>query len=234
MKQVMAGVVGVLIGLALPAGARADYMNWSYHWALSDGPTFPSGFSNIAFALHPGANTGASTIPVGNFSSNSVATSPDSFNANYALTLTITDNATHDHGNLTFHGLLSGSVGSSSSNATNVFSDPNQNLTLDGHVYHVSVDSTTGVAGPADGIAAIGANVSVTNLSGSGSGSGSGSSSNSNSGSGLGDGLTSTTQGSRDPGVPRAPEPSTLLLAGLGLTLCGVPCWRRRTARLTQ
>jgi hypothetical protein len=222
MKQFGGGVVGILVGLAIGGSARADYMNWSYHWALSDGPTFASGFSNIAFALHPGGSTGASTIPVGNFSSNSVATSPDAFHATYGLALTITDNATHDSGKLTFHGLLSGTLTANGSSATNVFSDPSQNLTLDGRIYHVGLDSVTGVTGPADGIASIDANVSVTPPSGSVS--------NSNTGSAQ----TTSSQQANSPSAATAPEPSTLLLAGLGLTLCGVPCWRRRATRLPQ
>jgi hypothetical protein len=220
MKQCRRGVVGVLLGLALCGSARADYMNWSYHWALTDGPTFPSGFSNIAFALHPGAASGASTIPVGNFSSNSAATSPDSFNATYGLGLTITDNATKDQGTLNFHGLLSGSLTASGSGVTNVIKDPSQNLTLDGRVYHVILDSATGVAGPNDGIASINAHVSVTDPSGSKSASGSPST--------LTDSLHKSQPAPGAAPAATAPEPTALVLAGLGLTLCGVPCWRRR------
>jgi hypothetical protein len=220
MKQYWGGVVAVLLGLALCGSARADYMNWSYHWALTDGPTFPSGFSNIAFALHPGATTGASTIPVGNFSSNSAATSPDSFNATYGLSLTITDNATKDQGTLNFHGLLSGALNASGSGVTNVIKDPSQNLTLDNHVYHVTLDSATGVAGPSDGIASINAHVSVTDLSGPKSAS--------DPGSPLSANIQLSQQAARAAPAAAAPEPTALVLAGLGLTLCGVPCWRRR------
>jgi hypothetical protein len=204
MKQLASIVAAVGLVTAGATNSRADYLNWSYHWALSDGPTFTSGFSNVAFALHPGASVGASEIPVGNFSTNSASPSIDSFHATYGLTLTLTDNATKDAAHLTFHGTLTGSVGANSSSATNTFSDPTQSVTLDGHVYHVTVDSTTGVKGPNDGITAISAQVSVANASGSGSNAGGG---------------TQSPGGSGPPTVHQSPEPSALLLSGLGLCL---------------
>src|SRR5947209_8749052 len=88
--------------------ARADFLNWKESWTLGQGqgPSFVSGLSNIALALSP-TGSGATTLSVGNFTTNSVSQTADSFNSAYDLTLQITDNSTDDSAALTFHGKIS-------------------------------------------------------------------------------------------------------------------------------
>jgi hypothetical protein len=205
-----------LASLLLTGVAQADFTNWSASWSLGtgQGPNFVSGFSDVAFALSSPTGPVSSTLPVGTFSVNSSSTphSPDSFNAGYDLSLRITDNTTHDSGVLTFHGLISGSTGPGVDGLTNTFSDPSQTLSLDGHAYHVSVAPSTTIPDAKHAGILLNASVSVDGAQGSGSGGG------------------SNSQG--QPAVQQTPEPSGLVLAGLGLALCGV-CrkWPRRRAR---
>jgi hypothetical protein len=161
MELLMAGIVAATFCLLASRSAHADYMNWSYQWSLTSGPNFPRGFSNIPFALFP-PGPGGSSIPVGVFSSDSVAPGLDSFNASYDLGLTILDKTTHDTGTLSFHGMLSGTIGMSSSTVTNVFTNPIQSLTLDGHIYRVTVDSGTVVNAPSGGLTNVNATVLVS------------------------------------------------------------------------
>ncbi len=185
--------LAVLAAVLAAGGARADYLNWSYGWALSGGPTFKSGFTAITFAVGSGGSTGTATIPVGSFSSaNLPEGSPGFFAPRYSLALTLTDNATHDSGTLTYHGFFSGTPGGAG--MSNFFSDPDQSLTLDGHVYHVTLDSSTPIGGPQDPPASVWAQVSVSGTSAGGV-----------------QRLIGASQ--------QAPEPSGLLLAGLGAVL---------------
>jgi hypothetical protein len=147
---------------------RAEFTSWSYSWSLPAGvgPTFSSdsGFTNVALALTPGTNPGASIIPVGTFSGNTTA-SGEAFDASYPLGLKITDNTTGDSGTLTFHGRLTGSLAGGLSNS---FSEVSQTLTLDGHDYHVSLDPTTDIPGPHQPAAQLNARVTVADVQGTG------------------------------------------------------------------
>jgi hypothetical protein len=195
--------VAAFVTLATAAAVRADFLNWSASWSLGQGqgPSFISGLSNVAVALsQPGA--GGSALSVGNFTVNSVTTEADGFNAPYDLSLKITDNTTHDSGTLTFHGLISGDTGPTSKGLLNTFSNPSQTLKLDGHTYAVSIDPSTLLPDTNHGAVPLHASVSVSD-------------------------------GGKVPGPPGppehlAPEPSALLLAGLGLAACAGAVKRRR------
>jgi hypothetical protein len=207
-----AALAAVLLTLGT-SGARADYLNWSYSWALSDGPTFPKGFTNVSFALVPGGKTGAATIPVGDFSTSSTAPAPESFSAGYDLTLALTDNATQDAGTLTYHGIISGTVGPTGTSLSNTFSNPSQSLTLDGHVYHVSLDARTPIGGSSDPVSHLHASVSVTG----------GAPQPQDTGGGV---------QAPPPPAQQAPEPSGAVLACLGLSL--VVAARRHRQRCSR
>jgi hypothetical protein len=202
MMRSAGSIGGLVLGLLAGSSARAEFMNWSYSWDLNGGPTFTSGQTNVSFALNRDSAPGGATIGVGNLSTNSSSTGSDSFNTPYTLTLEITDKTTQDTGTLTFHGLISGTVGPTTSSLKNTFSDPNQSLTLDGHVYSFRLDPSTTIPSPDQAPAAVHAQVS----------------------------LHIPVDPVPFPPVKRAPEPSCLLLAGLGLSLCGAAGLRRRRA----
>jgi hypothetical protein len=208
-RKPVAALAALVVALGT-GGARAEYLNWSYGWSLGpgQGPTIISGTTNVAFALSTGGNTGAATIAVGTLSTNSSTTGTDSVNAPYDLTLTLTDNATHDAGKLTFHGLISGSNGPTSTSLANAFSNPSQSLTLDGRAYQVSLDPTTTIGGGKDAPVPVSAQVSVADTTGKGTGGG--------------------VQSPSTPQVQQAPEPSAVLLASLGASLFVVARRRRR------
>jgi hypothetical protein len=189
-------------------------MNWSASWSLGQGqgPSFVSGLSNVALALSPAA-PGGPTLAVGNFTTNSVTAEADAFNAAYDLSLHVTDNGTHDSGLLTFHGLINGTTGPDGQGLKNTFSNPSQTLSLDGHAYHVSLDPNTVIPDTNHAAVALAARVSVDSGTTTG-----------------GPPPVTVTHGPAT--VPQAPEPSALLLAGLGLA--GASWMRQRRARRAE
>jgi hypothetical protein len=203
MNRLSCAVAAVLGTLAVGGSGRADYMNWSYTWDLNKGPTFTAGHSLVSFALNSDKTPGAATVAVGNLSTNSTSPSTDSFNAPYNLTLTLTDNATNASGALTFHGTLAGNVGPTSSTLTNTISDPAQSLTLSGHLYSVTLPGTTPISAPDKSPTAFNGQVLVS---------------------------VAGSHGPPPASVPAVqnPEPSGLLLAVVGLSLCGAARRRRR------
>ncbi len=177
--------------------ARADYMNWSYSTSA-----VPPGFSVT------GANNGSGAVqltPFNNVAGGSsiaalayqtAASTPVTFsaaNTSYTLTMTITDNATHDSGSLTFVGSISGGLSPTSSSLVNTFAVTQKSLTLDGHVYTVSLPSSVALASPTSPQQDILAKVNVSNG-----------------------------------GVQSAPEPTSLVLGGLGVCLTGLGSWWKR------
>jgi hypothetical protein len=155
---------------------RADFMNWSYTTN-----SVPTGFSVTApggssagggtIQLTPfGTTAGASTINV--LAYTTTATAPVTFNAatsTYTLTMTITDNTTSDSKSLTFTGSIGGGLNPTGSTLVNTFANPTQSMTLDGHMYTVTVPSSVALAppGPQQNITAT---VSVSNVTGPGGG----------------------------------------------------------------
>jgi hypothetical protein len=220
MKQFLCPFVAALVALAVSADCRADFMGWSYSWGLNNGPTYASGNSVVSFALNPAKTPGAATIAIGNLSTNSSSPSTDPFSSAYNLTLTLTDSATNASGMLTFHGTLAGNVGPTTSTLSNVISDPAQSLTLAGHVYAVSLPGTTPISSPDKVPTALNAQVHVL-------------------ASGAQPVATPLPQQVARPEqvarseqvVHQNPEPSALLLAAVGLSLCGAA--RRRRAAAT-
>jgi hypothetical protein len=144
---------------------RADYLNWSYSTS-----TVPPGFSAT------GAGGGGGAVQLTPFTSGVSGTSipilafvtsagtPVTFNAQnstYTLTMTITDKTTNDSGSLTFHGSIGGSLTPTSSTLTNTFTTTQESLTLDGHVYTVTLPPSVGLADPTKPQQSLVATVSV-------------------------------------------------------------------------
>ncbi len=159
----------VIVTTALAASpARADFMNWSYSTSAVPPGFAVTGANNNgggAIQLTPFSNaSGASTVPVLAYATS--ATVPVTFDpakSTYTLTMAITDNTTHDSGSLSFTGAISGGLSPTSSNLTNTFSVTQKSLTLDGHVYTVTLPASVALSGPLTPQQNITAGVSVSN-----------------------------------------------------------------------
>lgn len=176
----------ILASLALlillhSTSARADFLNWTY----STTPSVPGVSSGGTVALTDFTNqAGGTSIPVIAYVTSSSSTSPQTFNpanSTYTLHLSITDNTTHDTGSLTFTGSVGGTLTATTSTLTNTFVPSPNTLTLDGHIYTVTIPSVA-LAPPTSPQQNIVASVSISNVT-----------------------------------VKGVPEPSGLLLAGLGI-----------------
>lgn len=206
--------------LAIAASqANADYLNWAYT-ANSNVPgiavdaTSPTGGASVTLTNYSTPQAGGTSIPVQAYVTSTSNTTPITFGPSsdvpttYNLALTITDNTTHDSGTLSFTGSLAGSLTASTSSVVNTLTPVTSNtLTLDGHNYTVTIPTVT-LAAPTSPQQDIRAMVSVTNA-GSGNPGNSGSFGNVN-------------------GVP---EPTGLVLAGMGLSSLGVTAYWRGLRR---
>lgn len=152
--------------------AKADFMNWTY-----SSSAVPPGFavtgannSSGAVQLTPFSHAvSGSSIPVLAYATS--ATGPVSFDpqkSTYTLTLTVTDKSTNDSGSLSFTGAIGGGLSPTSSSLMNTFADTQKSLTLDGHVYTVSLPASVALAAPTLPQQNIVASVSVTDSLGSG------------------------------------------------------------------
>jgi len=204
----------LLLGLSFLCGkpAKADFMNWSYsstpnvEGVSAGGAGGSSGGSVLLTDFNNQA--GAASIPAIAVVTSSSSASPVTFDPNtakYSLTMTITDNTTHDSGTLTFTGSVGGTLSATTSTLTNSFAPSPNTLTLDGHKYTVTIP-TADLLAPTAPQHTIMATVSVSDATGGGGGGGT----------------------PPPPPVKGAPEPASLVLAGLGLSFLGVGRgWRR-------
>jgi hypothetical protein len=200
------------------SSARADFINWAYSWTHTPSVVAADtgGTGGVTLTNHQGGTgSGASDVVVTELTTFSSATvnAPDHFtNKNYSLILDLTDSASHQSGMLTFNGTLNGTVSTTSANIKNTFIGPlTQHLDLGGNLYTITIGPYAAPGIP-DAIqtGSISAHLSVQPEGPVGGGSGGG-------GSG----------GSTPPPAQGAPEPSTLLLACLGLSALGLAGWRR-------
>jgi hypothetical protein len=198
-----------LLGLSLLCGssAKADYMNWSYTSTLSVpglavGALSPSGGATVSLTGFNNGSAGTS-IPVIAYITSTSLTSPIAFDpstAKYTLGITFTDNATHDSGTLSFTGAVGGTLSATTSTLSSSFAPSSSSLTLDGHVYSVTMPSVA-LAPPTSSQQSILATVRVSDVPGGGS-----------------------------PGQPTAntPEPGGIVLACMGITVRGAQAYLRR------
>jgi PEP-CTERM motif-containing protein len=220
MKWLFRFSLAALLSLGATMQARADFMDWSYHWSISPGPVLSSGTGSVALTLAQDGN-GASSIPAATVTTSSSATNaaPDVYKVGYNLMLQLKDDHSNKSGTLTFHGLLSGMVSAASSHLTNSFSNPTtERLLLGGHLYSVTINPSLMTLAPPGSpvLPQIDALVRVTNPVGHPIG-----------------GPTPQVQGpppsSGSPGpVQSAPEPSSLVLGMLALCGLGVVFVQRR------
>jgi hypothetical protein len=205
-------VLGFLLG---GDAAQAGYLNYSYHWGISPSPVFSSGTGSVAVALGRGG-VGSNRIltEAVTTSSSAPATHPDVFSKSFNLTLHLTDNASHQFGNLTFHGTITGTLSASRANLVEKFSTPVEHITLGGRTYYVELPSSVWLRPPGSAlIPAVYANVwTVTPPPHR---------------TAMTAALIHTA--SVPVGAGAAPEPSALVLAGLGTgVIAALRVWRGR------
>ncbi len=206
-------VLGLLA--ASPSQMRADYLDWSYTTSANVpaitalGGTSKGG-ATVSLTPFSTPQLGAATIPLLIASTSTAYNEPIKFQGvlgstpAYFLTMTLTDNATHQYGTITFSGSLWGSLTKTSSNVVARFDPINSDgMTSlgsvdDGYAITVIIPPVT-LAPPNSPPQEIMATVSVVKVHSS----------------------------------PATPEPSALLLGSLGISGLGVGCWRQRW-RLTR
>jgi hypothetical protein len=216
----------LLVLLATATTTQADYLNWTYTAntnvpGIAVNAKSPTGGATVSLTDFNNPQAGASKIPVIAYVTSTAATTPVSFGPSsdvpptYKLALTITDGKTHDSKTLNFTGSIAGSMTATTSSLVNTLNPvTSKALTLDGHTYTVTIPAVM-LAAPTSPQQNIFAMVSVS-----------------------GSGVNPQTGGGG--GVQGAPEPTSLLLAGLGLSLLGLRdrwrilrSWARRNGRGT-
>ncbi len=206
MKRMSAFLWATAVASLAAAGqARADYMNWSYSTVASP-PVIASGTGSIQLTGVTNGTAGSSISLLGiQDSSAATTTAPDVFKSGFNVALTVTDNQTHDSGTLTLTGSLTGNLNANGSNVTASFAGANT-LTLDGHRYIVSVPALHLTAPNTPQQALVASVRVIPDVPGGGTGGGGG-----------------------PPGpAVSTPEPASLVLGGLGLSLLGmVRGWKR-------
>jgi hypothetical protein len=188
--------------------ARADFIPWKYNWERSpvaisaDAP----GSGGVSLTNEPEKEaTGSSDIVATNLKvfSSAPAEDPDQLitGGQYTLTLKLTDAESGEFATLSWNGKLTGTFSKESSNLNNAF-DPStpltRTVTLGDNDYTVTMGPYSPPGPP----------------------------SASNAGS---IGAHVDVNATPIPGpVEEVPEPSTLLLSGLGLSILGAARWRQR------
>jgi hypothetical protein len=193
---------------------RADFIPWTYSWTRSPVavPADPGGTGGISMTNEPVNHAvNSSDIVATELRTFSVAslTKPDTFtNAAFSLTMTLTDDNSHQTTTLTFNGMFNGTLTGSSSNISLSWTGPSkQTVVLGNDTFTVNMSGFTPPGPPnASNGGGISAHVDASAGSGGGGGGGGG-------------------------GGSPAPEPSTLALSGLGLSFLGFASWRKRKAR---
>lgn len=189
--------------------AKADFVPWTYNFTPSQ-TSFSAdvpGTGGLTLTNEPLNHAqGTSDVVITNIRTFSSAsrTNPDHFtHAAYTFSLVLKDDASGQTASLKFSGFFSGSDSINSSNILNTFTGPTlQTVKLGANTYTVNIGSYAPPGPPsASNAGSINAHVSVNETSGS------------------------TGRGGE------APEPSTLILAGTGLSFLGAAGWRKWKSR---
>jgi len=160
---------------------HAATVNFQYDWSvgpsavmIGTNSTTGNGKStgSVDFALvRPGSDStklgGMPTaVPLGFLVTTGSASDahPDHFNIKISLKLSLRDSATGKSGELTFNGMLTGTLTANQSSLTITLQTPSQQLILGNKVYSVTLAKTMHPAGPNDVPSAVYAFVHVTPL----------------------------------------------------------------------
>jgi hypothetical protein len=213
MRRSTALLFTVSLTSLLSAGleVRAGFVNWSYNWSRVPADVISAdafGTSRLSLSDESlGRATNSSDIVATNIRtfSNTPRATPNQFlDAAYSLTLRLTDDASGESGTLTFNGVFSGRLSQSSADISNQFTSATTGvLVLGGSEYTVSIGDYSPPGPPGiNNAGSIGASVEVRSLE-------------------------PAPNPDPDPvPVPNdVPEPSTVVLSGLGLSFLGVLSW---------
>jgi hypothetical protein len=211
MKRLLTHFLGASLGLLVCAGtqARADSIpvGWDYSWTPGSlvVAADSGGTGGISMTLQPFTHAdGSSDIIATNLRTFSSAprTTPDSIaHGAYTLTLNLTDTASGQTGSVTFSGFFSGTFSTTSSNITNAFTG---DTTMQMSLGGHLFTITIGPYAPPGPPSASNAGTISAHVQ-----------VDDDSGSGGSD----------------SPEPSTLLLSALGVSVLGGATWRKRAAK---
>jgi hypothetical protein len=192
-----------LLLLALPA--LAGPITWNYHW--TDSPAIinadnqgTGGIALTAMAPGIGPANGVIKATILNVFGSAPASAPDHYtNGKYSLVLHLTDAASNASGDLTWTGAFNGTANINLASISNTFTSPmTQQLTLGGNLYQVTIGPYVAPLTATNVLGEIDATVSV--------------------------GSAPTNQ---PPPTSNTPEPTTLVLAVLGLGFGGLTVWRK-------
>jgi hypothetical protein len=196
---------------AAPSQARADFMNWTYSTTATP-PVITSGTGSVQLT---GVNNGtaASSIALLGIQNSSAATaaSPDVYNnAPFSLGVTFTDTTTNNSATLTLSGRLNGDLTATGSSLIANFTGAHS-IKLDGHEYVLNLPAMH-ISAPGTPQQTVVATIHVNDP-------------DHNPG-------PPPNPGGSGGGVQGAPEPTSLVLGGLGCSLLGLGGWLKRR-RLT-
>jgi hypothetical protein len=212
LLSLFASTVTVLLLAGSPA--RADFVAWNYNWDRSP-VVLAAGTGGVSLTNEPLKTgiTGPSDTVATNLTvfSSAKASTPDMLKGSagkYSLTLSITDVASGKSGMLTFTGMLTGAFSATSANLANKFTSPiTQVLVLGDAVHGFNTYTVTlgSYAPPGPPTASQKGAISAH----------------------------VDVQAGSVVTPPPVPEPATLLLSCVGVTLLGGSAWRkRRLARM--
>lgn len=142
MRGASVRFLGILIvGLFFGGTARAGYL-YSYHWGIRPGPVIASGTGSVAMALgQGGVGSGRILVAAATTTSSAANSSPDRFNKSFSLTMRLTDSASRQSGTLTFQGTIRGTLSFDRTNLVERFRTPIERIKLGGRTYYVEMPS---------------------------------------------------------------------------------------------
>jgi hypothetical protein len=212
---------GVLSAAVLSGAGqcRADFVPWSYNFTPSALviPADNHGTGGLALTNEPANRAdGTSDVVITNVRtfSSALRSGPDQFaHADFGFSLVLTDLLSKQSAKMKFAGFFSGSFSQTSANVQATYTAPLvQTVELGGHTYTVNLGNYAPPGPPdASNAGSISAHIGV-------------------------DEIPAPSGGDTGGGMPSAPEPSTFVLGGIGVSGLGVVVWRKwreRCAALT-
>jgi hypothetical protein len=188
--------------------AKADFVPWTYNWGRSPVAVQADGAGTGGLSLtdettlHADGSSDIVATNIRSFSS-ALRSAPDHFtNKAYSLSFFLKDDLSGKSATLTFGGVFNGTLSSVSANITTIFKGlVTQTVKLGDHTYTVTLSA---YAPPGPPTASNAGSITAH---------------------------VSVDEFTHGGGGHGAPEPSTLLLAGTGLSFLGAASWRKMKRR---